>query len=796
MMAEKSNKWQSAVSRLLMFAMLVACLLDPLLPRAFAEQAIQLSVTAGIGGDYRESDTIPVQVTVMNGGGTDVEGNVVIATGNGSDLFSAAYYQPVSVAKGATKQVTILVPGTEIGPNSYVAVQQNGETVAKTTIGGRRYSQDSLLIGVLASDPDTANFLGTMPKNKFSEQVRVLPMKAEQVPQAAAQLGMLNMLILNDFALDSLNEKQIQAIKEWTQNGGMLILAGGATYAKSAGALAELSPVAVTGVGSVSKLSGVTVEKEQPVQLPSPLIVSMGTVKEGRLLAAEGTVPVTAVRSVGQGKVLYVAYDLAQEPVASWSGNSRYWADLLTKAFGSSLYAHMNNPANDIWALDNASDRIPALKLPEVPWLALYFGLYALLVGPVFYYVLRKKRKQSYMWGIVPAFAVVAGVGIFAYGAAQRGSGMVLHSTGYLQFTQAGQAKGIEVASAFVPRSADYEAEVKGSGRVWPIINGRGNEVEPKVWISAQNDHTTAQFRDVEFWSVRKLGMMTSIPNAGSFVSDLSYRDGKLSGTVTNRTQYPLHDVKIIAGQTIQPIEDLAAGASVKVDLSFNAQAQIAPGRRLYSSKNNLIPQAVQNNSNAEDSREWMMLDILDQGRQNALDNSNGVMLMGWSDMPINDVEMKRETVRKEHLTLVTSPLSIKPSPDGTVFYPAGTFQAIMTESTAETDELDNGYQMRAGDITFEFHLQEENQQLQVSKLYIYTWSEDKTLFDKQVYNWQTKTFVPFDQAFADNKLEGAKIGTFLSPDGVLRVKFSHSRDEYRHIGTPVVGVEGKLVKP
>lgn len=796
MIAEKSKQWLRNVSQLLLLVMLAASLLEPLAPKAYAEQLIQLGVTAGIGGEYRGSDMIPVQVTVTNGGTADVEGNVVIAIGNGSDIFTAAYYQPVSVAKGARKQVTILAPGDEIGPNTFVALQQNGAIIAKTSIGGRRYNQETLMVGVLAADPDTANFLGTMPKTKFAEQVRVLPMKAEQVPQTAMQMGMLNMLVINDFALDSMTETQIAAIKDWTKNGGMLILAGGATYAKSAGKLAELSPVAVNGVGSTSKLSGLAVEKEKPIELATPFTISNGTIQDGRALISEGNQPIMAVRNVGEGKVLYVAYDLAQEPVASWSGNSRLWGDLLNKAFGKTLYKRMENPGYDIWPLKEASDRIPALKLPEVPWLGLYFAIYAFLVGPIFYFLLRMKRKQSYMWAVVPAFAIVAGIGIFAYGAIQRGSGVILHSSGYLQFNQAGQAKSTEVASIFVPRSADYETVVKGSGRVWPIINRRGDE-EPKTWLSTQSDRTTTQFRDVEFWAVRKLGMAKDISDAGSFVSDLSYNNGKLSGTVTNNTKYALHDVRIIAGQTIQTIANVAAGASVQVDLSFNAQAQITPGRRMYSNKKALIPQAVQSNLNADDSREWAMIDILEEGRPSAPDYSNGVMLLGWSDQPINDVEIKDETVRAEHLTLVTAPLSIKPSPDGTVFYPAGTFKAIMTESTAsETDEMDDGFQMRAGEITFEFQLEEENQKLQVSKLYMYTWSQDKTLFDKQVYNWQTKAFVPFDQAFANNLLTTDKIGTFLSPDGVLRVKFSHSMDEYRHIGTPVIGVEGKLVKP
>jgi hypothetical protein len=467
---------------------------------------------------------------------------------------------------------------------------------------------------------------------------------------------------------------------------------------------------------------------------------------------------------------------------------------MLSKAFGTSLYKNKENPADVFWPLSDASDRISALKLPDVPWLALFFAIYALIAGPIFYFVLRRKRKQSYMWAVVPVFAIVTGIGVFTYGAFQRSTSVIVNSAGYIQFQQSGQANGLEAAAIFVPRGDDYEAEVKGDGRVWSLAYNRGNETEPKTWLSAQPDFTTAQFHQVEFWSVRKLGMARTIPDAGSFVSDLSYHDGKLGGTVTNKTKYTLHNVRIVSGQAIQELADLAPDASVQIDLAFNAQMQMTPGRRTFSNKMALLPQSLKS-KNPEESREWTILDMLDQSRQSRTSYSSGVMLLGWSNQPIHELEVKNEKVRGDHLTLITAQLPIKPSPDGTVFYPPGTFEAVMTENTSDAEEVDNGYQMKAGDITFEFHL-DAGKKLHVSKLNMYTWSQDKTLFDKQVYNWQKKDYESFDQAFVNNTLTDAKVAPYLSPDGTLRVKFSHSLDVYGHIGIPVISVEGKVVQP
>ncbi|MGO4119322.1 hypothetical protein ACEQ6C_39915, partial [Rhizobium ruizarguesonis] len=81
--------------------------------------------------------------------------------------------------KGATKQVTIMVPGSELDSSTYVALMEKDKIVAKAPVSGRRYSYDTLMIGVLAQSADTANFLGMLPKDTFPNDVKTVPMKPE-----------------------------------------------------------------------------------------------------------------------------------------------------------------------------------------------------------------------------------------------------------------------------------------------------------------------------------------------------------------------------------------------------------------------------------------------------------------------------------------------------------------------------------------------------------------------------------------------------------------------------------------
>ncbi|MFS0557517.1 hypothetical protein [Brevibacillus sp. 179-C9.3 HS] len=775
------------------FLLLVAGGPGGLVGTALAEGKIQLGVTVGIEGKYRETGMVPVVVTVKNGG-ADVEGELYVATGErGNNQFAVANYQPVSIASGATKQVTILVPGQELHNSSYVALMQNNTIIAKTPVTGRLYSEDTLMIGVLAENRDTANFLGALPKGSIHNDVQVLSMKAENVPATGTELRMIDMLVINNFALDSLNEQQIKAIRDWTKSGGMLILAGGAQYKKWSGVLADLSPVEVTGVTSVQTLASLKVDKTNPIELTSPFTVSNGTLKTGKALYSEGNIPLMAVHNVGDGKVLYVAYDLAAEPVASWAGNSRFWSDTLIKAFGSSINDSKTRMYDRIWPLRDAADRIPSLRIPEVSWFALFFGIYALIAGPVLFYLLRRKRKQSYMWVIVPVLSVVAGIGIFSIGAIQRGSGVKVHQVGVIQLQNNGQANTASVTAFFVPRNDDYRLTLKGEGMTEPLFELNQHDEVPKIWISMQPDQTNIDFRDVEFWSMRKVATEQSLSDVGKIESNLAYENGALKGMVTNNTKFPLRDVTISSGMQVQEIPQLAVGSSIEVNLPFTPQQQARQNRR-WQNMAHALPQHMQSNGYQTETREQVMVEMLEM-----MDRSSGqsevVKLVGWTDTPVVEAVVQNESVEHNSIAMVTSALQVTPSKDGHIYYPTGTFDVTMSGSSVPVDDFGDGYRLPAGDITFDINLDQEGQDLTVNNLYLYTWSEDNTTFEKEVYNWKTKAFEPFEKAFMNNVMTSDKTATYISGDGMVRIKFAHQFEDHRHIGYPNVSVEGKVSK-
>jgi hypothetical protein len=195
------------------------------------------------------------------------------------------------------------------------------------------------------------------------------------------------------------------------------------------------------------------------------------------------------------------------------------------------------------------------------------------------------------------------------------------------------------------------------------------------------------------------------------------------------------------------------------------------------------------------ESREEMIAQMMEQKLMDVSTMGN-VMITGWTDQPLFDASIGGEPVQLDAIALVTSPLAVKPSQDGLSLYPASSFKAVMSDNTSDLEDTGDGYYMSPGEITFDIDVTLDGKRLEIHNLYLYTWSADGVSFGKQVYNWRKQAYEPYEDVFAGGVLKGGQAASYLSPDGVLRIKFAHHFPDKRHIGKPSVMVEGKVITP
>lgn len=208
--------------------------------------------------------------------------------------------------------------------------------------------------------------------------------------------------------------RQGKALRQWIAVGGHLVLARSHLTGIEGTELEELLPLE----------SAAPLAAEVPPGLGAP----RGEVSllHGRLRpGARALIPGAVFRwNHGRGRVTLVAFDPSSEPFRSWEGMRLVWDRVLEPrstpddredpwAAVDSLGANLGSAS-----LARFAFWFPEVETPSLAWLFWIILVYAILVGPVDYWVLRRLRRQELTWVTFPACVI----GFLALTAASAGT--------------------------------------------------------------------------------------------------------------------------------------------------------------------------------------------------------------------------------------------------------------------------------------------------------------------------------------------------------------------------------------
>lgn len=84
-----------------------------------------------------------------------------------------------------------------------------------------------MYIGLLSDDPGELSYLDGAGINYSTLRTRTFELDEADFPEEEIGLDLLDVLVVNDYKLRNLSEKQIAAIMYWVHGGGILILGTG-----------------------------------------------------------------------------------------------------------------------------------------------------------------------------------------------------------------------------------------------------------------------------------------------------------------------------------------------------------------------------------------------------------------------------------------------------------------------------------------------------------------------------------------------------------------------------------------
>lgn len=779
----------------ILLALVITMILIPVQAQA-AE--ITMNVRPGLGGLYKQG--LPVELTVLiNNEGPAVRGVIKAAVDPKVEAYRWQYEMHHTyltevdlVARGKT-QASLVVPGSFAAASPTVTLTVDGQEVSNTVVHGAAV-QGSLVVLSLGSESVQGPLTEWLNQRFGTVALKNLPL--EEIPSSAMLLRFVDVLVLQPDVAARLNQEQIQVLREWAILGGTLILSAGAG-AEIEGPLADLTPVLVAShqVINTGQDSIWTGGQNQEA--------AIGDLVAGMVLARQGDLPLVAQRTVGRGAVVFTALPVQNLDL----GGDREWERMLLQTVGTGLQGGNANH------LVSASAYLPQLKMPAVTSLAVLWGLYALLVGPGMYLLLRRLDRRELTWLLVPAAALLTAAGLYLTGPLQRLPGPLVQTLATVDLLGHDLAEvnaGVAVVS---PRGGDLIISGPGLG-ISQHYYGYGRAQEQGATISISGPVQEIYFPRVEYQSLRHAygtNIRHGVPGLAASLK-LSDQD-RLQGLIQNLTGQDLRDCVLLVGSDIVTLGSLAAGEAAEVDYRLGPGDSWGPDY-IRDPAELLFPYPHNRTGRDPDpyARERQMLSSLLQSpqvykeiydrpgvRMTELTTSIGsltwqgqIQFFGWSDEPAGLVELIGQERTVEHsLVLYRQQLELELPSSGPVYLPAGFVPFTVTGGEGGWEARWGSLMLYNGKVQLRFSLalpESLHFQLQAVVLPDQWWNAGIQL---SLLNPREESWHPVPAG--TSRMSASELAPFLTGDGELIVQIDGAERLRGPVRVSGLGLEGVM---
>ncbi|MBX0331492.1 hypothetical protein K2Z83_27955, partial [Oscillochloris sp. ZM17-4] len=328
---------------------------------------------------------------------------------------------------------------------------------------------DERMLGVVASED-----LGlSLPRRQDLTRMpfTAIPIAPEDIPDQAAGLGSLGILLIGEIPPESLRPDQISALLAWVHAGGHLIVGGGAGAATWVPA--EIQPATV-GAGvqiSDAPLAGLA-DAAGPGDLPGVQL----TPAAGGISTGPEAAPAWVARPFGKGKVTQLAFEPGLPGLRSWPAAPAFWDALLKPALvvGTSLAQQTNVDDPQERMLAGALTALPTVSQPPIDWFFIVLIGYTFVIGPLLALLLRRIDRQAWSWLMVPVIAVGSGSLLLALAINLRADDRVISQVSLVEQVGAGQARARMVVGMLAPQAQTLIASVPEGALVRPVRSTSG----------------------------------------------------------------------------------------------------------------------------------------------------------------------------------------------------------------------------------------------------------------------------------------------------------------------------------
>lgn len=542
----------------------------------------------------------------------------------------AVVEKKLQIAAGETKQYSMIVKITNDEGIQTSLNDSRGKILGKQYISIS--TKDSLSpnepsIGLITEDSTALSYL------KPKDGVNLLyDVQDFMLTEDWRTLDIFDILVMNQFDTSQFSEKQVEAVIEWVKQGGTIIFGTGAQPEKT---IKAFSGTLLNGtIGNVKKI---------PTKYGVSLDISELKMQNAEsILSQEGETLISRL-NYGKGCAMVAGFDLniTQE---------KFGADLQTLFYQKMSNDRrqqllqeqqtLPNDENYNYSEYSISSGLKATEVNGLPNIALYavlLLLYAVVIGPVMYSVLRKRGKRELLWKLIPASAVVFSVLIYLIGTSTRVKHPYVNYLAKMDWSYQNVPSMQTCFALTSPNNDKFDVEISGKKDITSglVVGYDGYSVldpastDYRYGIEYASDKTILHMDNMASFDTVTMQEQQTIDTKGRMeFTSLQLDTDALAGIVTNQSEYDLEDCVIVCNGDTILLGDMKQGESISLDQLDTSKAWIRSTSSLWTDVAEEILDYEANDFRGTDVKSLRRITLLD--RDGTWENTSGYYFYGF----------------------------------------------------------------------------------------------------------------------------------------------------------------------
>jgi len=567
-------------------------------------EGLKIEVEAALGGFYRPERWTPVFVNLSNQPGTgqslndvsDFAGQLVVVSepleGDGDVRFVREVDVPRASSKRYAMYAHIAEPGSpNAPPPQLILTEPNGRMIRSVPLPITPLRKTDVLVvnvGDSTAPPAFPRLRDQFDRTIFSQ------LAVESMPDLWTGYDAADMVVLQKWPDRGVPPQARQALMDWVNMGGTLVLLTGGNEASYADETARaLLPVEIDKTGLLVEGTDGRFSVEPPGGSAQgrrgAYVLALGRPKSGTesILSVDGF-PIFASRKMGNGRVIYSGLDLGSQSVGLEKFIGPAWFSLTpVRSLGKPDYELPRTLYNDLRILVGGAGQTPN---PLV--MILICVAYAITVGPINFLVLYRMKRLEWAWFTLPAIVLAFFVLIYGVGRVMKGNTQMVRELVVERYT-AGSPDGasLTATSTFVSAagrhsivpSADRSAlefpyrwhendpwreEPSFSAVAAALSQDAGSGTAPVVGPGESAQREVLGVRTMEMGTYDAKLFLTRGPallGGGTVDADLQWVNPSIVGRITNKTDRAFSETYLLMGDSFMEVGAMAPGGSFEL---------------------------------------------------------------------------------------------------------------------------------------------------------------------------------------------------------------------------------------